>query len=90
MLLAALESGGALARLPAAATAAAFSHAQQLAAAGAALELLPELAAAAQDGGAGARARCRGLPGAPVRRRLLRWMRAAPMSRQPFPDPARR
>ncbi|KIZ06100.1 hypothetical protein MNEG_1855 [Monoraphidium neglectum] len=54
MLLTALEAGGALARLPGAVGAALFSHAQQLAAAAAALELLPELGAAAQDGIAGA------------------------------------
>jgi hypothetical protein len=53
MLLTALEAGGALARLPGAVGAALFSHAQQLAAAAAALELLPELGAAAQDGIAG-------------------------------------
>jgi hypothetical protein len=54
MLLAALEAGGVLPRLPAAASAALFAHAEQLAAAAGALELLPELAAAVQEGATGA------------------------------------
>lgn len=50
MLLSALEAGGALARLPPAVGGALFAAAEQLAAAGGALELLPELAAAVQEG----------------------------------------
>jgi hypothetical protein len=54
MLLAALEAGGVLPRLPAAAGAALFAHAEQLAAATGALELLPELSAAVSEGAVGA------------------------------------
>lgn len=53
MLLTALESGGVLPRLPAAVGAALFAHAEQLAAAAGALELLPELSGAVQEGVAG-------------------------------------
>jgi len=54
MLLTALQAGGALARLPPAVGAALFAHSEQLAAAAGALELLPELGAAVQEGAAGA------------------------------------